>query len=290
MNNQKIAILGLGAMGSRMAVNLLKAGYTVTVWNRSPESTKPLAAKGATVATTPKLAAKEADIVISMVTDINASRAVWFDSETGALSGMVEGAIAIESSTLTVNWVKELAAEITSRGFAFLDAPVVGTRPQADSGNLVYLIGGKPETLKQAENILLSAGGGKINHVGEIGDGMAMKLAVNAMFGIQVAAFAEIIGMLTKNGLKLDKAIQCLGNLPVTSPAVNNAANLILKDNHAPMFPIDLVEKDFRYVMQTAADIEAKVPTSEVIHQVYLDAIEKGYGGDNITSVAKLFI
>ena len=290
MNNQKIAILGLGAMGSRMAVNLLKAGYTVTVWNRSPESTKPLAAKGASVATTPKLAAKEADIVISMVTDINASRAIWFDSETGALSGMVEGTIAIESSTLTVNWVKELAAEITSRGFAFLDAPVVGTRPQAASGNLVYLIGGTPETMKQAENILLSAGGGKINHVGEIGDGMAMKLAVNAMFGIQIAAFAEIIGMLTKNGLKLDKAIQCLSDLPVTSPAVNNAANLILKDNHAAMFPIDLVEKDFRYVMQTAADIEAKVPTSEAIHQVYLDAIEKGYGGDNITSVAKLFV
>ena len=141
MNNQKIAVLGLGAMGSRMAVNLLTAGYTVPVWNRSPESTKPLAAKGANLATTPKLAAKSADIVISMVTDINASKAVWLDSETGALSGMVEGAIAIESSTLTVNWIKELAAEITGQGIGFLDAPVVGTRPQADSGTLVYLVG-----------------------------------------------------------------------------------------------------------------------------------------------------
>mgnify|MGYP001800120603 CR=1 FL=1 len=290
MNNQKIAVLGLGAMGSRMAANLLKAGYTVTVWNRSPESAKPLAAKGATVANTPKLAAKSADIVISMVTDINASKAVWLDSETGALLGMRQNAIAIESSTLTVNWVKELAAETTSQGFAFLDAPVVGTRPQADSGNLVYLVGGKAEILKQAENILLSAGGGKINHVGDIGDGMAMKLAVNAMFGIQVAAFSEIIGMLTKNGLELEKAIQCLGDLPVTSPAVKNAANLILKDNHQAMFPISLVEKDFRYVMQTAADIEAKVPVSEAIYQVYLDAVDKGYDGDNITGVAKLFI
>ena len=290
MNNQKIAILGLGAMGSRMAVNLLKAGYTVTVWNRSPESTKPLAAKGANLATTPKLAAKSADIVISMVTDINASKAVWLDSETGALSGMVEGAIAIESSTLTVNWIKELAAEITGQGIGFLDAPVVGTRPQADSGNLVYLVGGKAEILKQAENILLSAGGGKINHVGEIGEGMAMKLAVNAMFGIQIAAFSEIIGMLTKNGLKLETAIQYISDLPVMSPAVKNAANLILKDNHQAMFPIDLVEKDFRYVMQTAADIKATVPISEAIHQVYLHAVDKGYGRDNITGVVKLFI
>ncbi len=117
-----------------------------------------------------------------------------------------------------------------------------------------------------------------------------MKLAVNAMFGIQVAAFAEIVGMLTKNGLELEKAIQCLGDLPVTSPAVKNAANLILKDNHAAMFPINLVDKDFRYVMQTAKDVEATVPTSEAIHQVYLDAVEKGYGGENITGVAKLFI
>ena len=167
---------------------------------------------------------------------------------------------------------------------------MVGTRPQADSGNLVYLVGGKAEILKQAENILLSAGGGKINHVGEIGEGMAMKLAVNAMFGIQIAAFSEIIGMLTKNGLKLETAIQYISDLPVMSPAVKNAANLILKDNHQAMFPIDLVEKDFRYVMQTAADIKATVPISEAIHQVYLHAVDKGYGRDNITGVVKLFI
>lgn len=290
MNKQKITVLGLGAMGSRIAANLLKANYAVTVWNRSHASAEALAAKGATVATTPKLAAKEADVVISMVTDSDASRTIWLDSETGAVCGMRQDAIAIESSTLTVNWVKELAAEITSRGVAFLDAPVVGTRPQADSGNLIYLIGGKPETLTQAEKVLLSAGGGKIHHVGDIGQGMAMKLAVNALFGIQVAAFAETIGMLTKNGLDLEKAIQCLSDLPVTSPAAKNAANLMLKGNHAPMFPIDLVEKDFRYVMQTAADVEASVPTSEAIHKVYLDAVDKGYGGDNITGVARLFI
>lgn len=289
MNKQKITVLGLGAMGSRMAANLLTAGYTVTVWNRSSASAEGLAAEGATVATTPKLAAKEADIVISMVTDSDASKAVWLDSE-GALSGMREGAIAIESSTLTVSWVKELAAEITSRGIAFLDAPVVGTRPQADSGNLIYLVGGKAETLKQAENVLLSAGGGKINHMGDIGEGMSMKLAVNAMFGIQVAAFAETIGMLTKNGFELEKAIQCLSDLPVTSPAAKNAANLMLKGNHAPMFPINLVEKDFRYMMQTSKDVEAATPISEAIHQVYLDAVDKGYGSDNITGVAKLFI
>ena len=110
------------------------------------------------------------------------------------------------------------------------------------------------------------------------------------MFGIQIAAFSEIIGMLTKNGLKLETAIQYISDLPVMSPAVKNVANLILKDNHQAMFPIDLVEKDFRYVMQTAADIKATVPISEAIHQVYLHAVDKGYGRDNITGVVKLFI
>ncbi|MBV6625838.1 MAG: NAD(P)-dependent oxidoreductase [Rivularia sp. (in: Bacteria)] len=290
MNKQKITVLGIGAMGSRMAVNLLKAGYSVTVWNRSVKPTQALAAKGAVVATTPKLAVKEADIVISMVTDSDASKAVWLDSETAALSGIRQGAIAIESSTLTVSWVKQLAAEFQNSSIAFLDAPVVGTLPQADSGNLIYLIGGEVATLKQAENVLLSAGGGKINHVGDIGEGMAMKLAVNAMFGIQIAAISEIIGMLTKNGFELEKAVQFLSELPVTSPAAKNAANLILKGNHVAMFPIDLVEKDFRYVMQTAKDVEAATLISEAIHRVYLDAAQKGYGGDNITGVAKLFI
>ena len=290
MNKQKITVLGLGAMGSRMAANLLKANYSVRVWNRSSEKTEVLVKKGAIVAATPKLAVEEADIDISMVRDCEASRKVWLDWETGSLSGMNQNAIAIESSTLTVSWVKELAAEITSRGIEFLDAPVVGTRPQADSGNLIYLIGGKPEILKQVEKVFLSAGGGKINYVGDIGQGMAMKLAVNAMFGIQVAAFSEVVGMLIKNGLELETAIQCLSELPVISPAVKNASSLILKNNHQPMFPIDLVEKDFRYIKQNAKDIAVNFPTSEAVHRVYLDAVNKRYGEDNITGVAKLFI
>lgn len=290
MNVQKITILGLGAMGSRVAANLLKAGYAVTVWNRSTKATEALAVQGAIVAPTPKVAAKDADIVISMVADTDASRSIWLDRETGAIEGLGKNAIAIESGTLTVGYIRELAAEIDNRGVAFLDAPVVGSRPQAQTGNLIYLVGGKAEILKQAENVLLTAGGAKIHHVGDIGEGIAMKLAVNMLFGIQVAALAEIIGMLTKNGLELEKAIQCLGELPVISPAAKNAANLILMGNHAPLFPINLVEKDFRYVVETAENVNAPTPVSTAIRQIYADAIALGYGGDNITGIAQLFI
>jgi 3-hydroxyisobutyrate dehydrogenase len=207
----RIAVLGIGAMGSRIAQNLLKANYQVIVYSRSSDKARFLVEQGAVYSATPREAAEQAEIVISMVADNEASRSIWLDPETGAAMGLSQNAIAIESSTLTVEWTKELAAEIESRGAAFLDAPVVGSRPQAEAGKLVYLVGGKTETLTQSQNILLSAGGSTIHHVGSIGQGMAMKLAVNALFGIQVAALAEMVGMLTKNGVTRAKAIECLG-------------------------------------------------------------------------------
>jgi 3-hydroxyisobutyrate dehydrogenase-like beta-hydroxyacid dehydrogenase len=285
----RIAILGTGAMGSRMAQNLLNANHQVIVYNRTPDKVKSLVDRGAIYAETPKEASEQADLVISMVIDNDVSRKVWLDPETGALAGLSKNAIAIESSTLTVDWTRELGREIERRGVAFLDAPVVGSRPQADAGKLIYLVGGEAETLDRVRDVLLSAGASTIHHVGSTSQGMAMKLAVNALFGIQVAALAEILGMLTKNGIDLAKAIECLGGLPVTSLAAKNAGNLMLTNNHAPLFPIDLVEKDFRYVIQTAQAVDASIPASSAIQNIYQQAIANGYGGDNITGVAQLF-
>ncbi|MBE9014636.1 NAD(P)-dependent oxidoreductase [Chroococcidiopsidales cyanobacterium LEGE 13417] len=286
----RIAVLGIGAMGSRVAQNLLKANHQVIVYNRTAEKAMPLVNQGAVYAATPREAAAQADIVISMVADNEVSRSVWLDSTIGAVLGLRKDAIAIESSTLTVDWTTELAKEIASRGVAFLDAPVVGSRPQADAGKLIYLVGGEAETLAKVQDILLSAGASAVHHVGSNGQGMAMKLAVNALFGIQVAALAEIVGMLTKNGITSAKAIECLGELPVISPAAKVAGNLMLAQNHAPLFPIELVEKDFRYVIQTAQAVEALIPTSAAVRDVYQTAIADGYGSDNITGVAQLFI
>ncbi|MBW4505247.1 MAG: NAD(P)-dependent oxidoreductase [Scytonematopsis contorta HA4267-MV1] len=286
----RIAVLGMGAMGFRVAQNLLNASHEVIVYNRTKDKAMPLLEQGAIYAATPREAAEQAEIVISMVTDDDVSRTLWLDKENGAALGLSKNAIAIESSTLTVGWVKELAKKIESQGAVFLDAPVVGSRPQADAGKLIYLVGGNPEILSQAENILLSAGGAAIHHVGSIGQGMAMKLAVNALFGIQVAALAEIIGMLSKNGIEPAKAMECLAELPVISPAAKNAGNLMLAHNHTPMFPVNLVEKDFRYAIQTAQAVKALAPASTVVREIYQEAITKGYGDDNITGVIQLFI
>ncbi|MCA1995243.1 MAG: NAD(P)-dependent oxidoreductase [Coleofasciculus sp. S288] len=285
----RVALLGTGAMGIRIAQNLLKANHQVVVYNRTAEKTMPLINQGAVYASTPREAAEQGEIVIGMVTDNDASRTIWLSPETGAVAGLSKDSIAIESSTLTVAWIKELAAAIESRRAAFLDAPVVGSRLQADAGKLIYLVGGKAETLAQVQNILLSAGSSTIHHVGDIGQGMAMKLAVNALFGIQVAALAEIIGMLTRNGITSAKAMECLGELPIISPAAKGAGSLMLMNNHAPMFPVHLVEKDFRYVIQTAQSVDAPVPTSTAIRDIYQGAIAQGYGDDNITGIVQLF-
>lgn len=285
-----IAVLGLGAMGSRIAMNLINAGHSVIVWNRSPHPTTALAAQGATVAPSPKAAAEAAEIVMSMVTDNEASQAVWLDRETGAVLGLGKDAIAIESSTLTVDWTKELAAAIERRGAAFLDAPVVGSRPQAEAGKLISLVGGKAEILTQVQDVLLDAGSSTIHHIGEVGQGMAMKLAVNALFGVQVAALAEIIGILAKSGVASAKAMACLSELPVISPAAKHAGGLMLVQNHTPLFPIELVAKDFGYMVKTAQATDASHPVSIAIRNIYQEAIAQGYGNDNITGVIQLFI
>ncbi len=284
----KVAVLGLGAMGSRMSRNLLKAGHEVTVYNRSPERAQTLESEGATPAETPREAAERSEIVVSMVADDDASRDIWLSEETGASSGLGEGTVAIESSTLTPDWVWELSEKIRGRGAGFLDAPVVGSRPQAEAGQLIYLVGGETRTFERVRPVL-EVMGGAVHHVGPIGQGAVLKLAVNALFGVQVAAVGELLGMVRKLGVKESKAIEILGQTPVMSPAAKGVAGLMESRNFAPTFPIDLVEKDFRYVVEAARSVDAKTPTSTAVHEVYKLARKSGYGDDNIAGVAQLF-
>lgn len=285
-----IAMIGLGAMGSRLAQNLLKAGYPVVVYNRTVEKAQPLVEQGATLASTPRAAVEQSDVAIAMVTDDEISRQAWLAPETGATFGLMPDKTAIEMSTLTVDWVRELGAAIAQRGAGFLEAPVVGSRPQAEAQKLISLVGGSTETLTQVQAILTDAGVARIHHIGAVGQGMAMKLAVNALFGIQVVALAELLGLLSKGGVPPEAAMACLGELPVLSLAAKGAGSLMVAQNHAPLFPIELVEKDFRYVTQTAERLEAAMPTSSAVLETYRRAIAQGHGSENITGVVHRFV
>ncbi|MBH23985.1 MAG: 3-hydroxyisobutyrate dehydrogenase [Myxococcales bacterium] len=284
----QVAFIGLGAMGVRMAARLVEAGYPVTVTNRTAARAEPLVANGARWAESPAAAAAEAELVISMVTDVAASRAVWCDPERGALARLREGAIAIEASTLTPGWIDELAAAAGDAGARFLAAPVVGTRPHAESGRLTWLVGGDVATLAEAHPAL-QVMGGSIHHVGEVTQGAVMKLAVNALFGVQVAALAEILGVLSRAGVAVEDAVAVLEQMAISSPAAKVVGAAIAARQYAPMFPIELVEKDFGYVVAAAEALGAEVPAAAAARAVYRRACEAGYGEHNINGVAQLF-
>ncbi|MFB9991641.1 NAD(P)-dependent oxidoreductase [Deinococcus oregonensis] len=282
-----VAVLGLGAMGSRVARRLLSGGLSVTVYNRSPSVAHALEAEGARRAETAKQAAEGADIVIAMVTDDAASRAVW-DGDEGALAGLTPGAAALESSTLTPTRMRELAVQIGARGGHFLDAPVVGSRPQAEAGQLIFLVGGDAQVLAQVQPILqhLSAA---VHHVGQVGQGTAMKLAVNALFAVQVAALGELLGLLRVAGIEEARTAQVLGALPVMSPAAKGGLTSMVARDFTPLFLVRLVEKDLGYATGEARALGTDLPLTSAVREVFVRAVNAGSGSQYLTAVAQLF-
>jgi 3-hydroxyisobutyrate dehydrogenase len=289
MNELKVAVLGLGAMGARMARRLIEAGHDVTVYNRNSERATPLVDAGARWASTPREAASGREVVIAMVRDDDASRAVWLDPQTGALRALAPGAVAVECSTLTPGWSRRLAAAATEAGRRVLEAPVVGSRPQAEAGQLAILAGGDAETLEAARPAL-DALAGAVHHVGPVGAGATMKLVVNTLFAAQVALFGELLGVCRAAGITAGSALEVLGALPVTSPALKGVGGLVVAGKFAPMFPIELVEKDLGYLVATAEAADCDAPTSRAVREVYDRARDAGLSDENIAAVVKLFI
>ncbi|MGP8432411.1 NAD(P)-dependent oxidoreductase [Paraburkholderia fungorum] len=282
-----VSVLGLGAMGSRMAANLIKAGHHVNVWNRSPQAVSALVGAGAKAARTPKEAANGADFVVAMLRDNEASQQVWLDADSGALQGMSAGAVAIESSTLTAEWIRDLGAQMSRRGVSLLEAPVVGSTPQAEAAQLIYFAGGDDDTFARTEH-LLKAMGSAITHVGPLGYGALTKLSTNTLLGIHVTAIAELICMLKRSNADVTRVLEAVATTPVWSAAAGRISASMLAGNFAPQFPVELIEKDFGYTLQTAGS-DASAPTIAASRNVFRTAIEHGLGKDNMTSVVKLF-
>lgn len=284
----RIAFLGLGAMGSRMATRLIDAGHSVAVWNRSIARVAPLVDRGSTAAESPRDAARDADVVLSMVRDDAASERVWLDPVDGALHALGEHSIAIECSTVSVPHVAALAAAFGQANRTLVDAPLAGSRPQADAGALLFFIGG-PAAVVDAVKPVLQPLAGAVHHTGDVGSGTVVKLMVNALFGVQLATVAELIGFATKAGLDTEAAINVLGNTPVCSPAARAAAEAMLAGNWAPAFPIDLVAKDFGLITMSAQHLSAQLPIAHTTGTVYNEGVARGLSTDNITGIAQLY-
>src|SRR5258706_3167222 len=272
---QNVTLLGLGIMGTGMANNLLKAGFPLTIWNRTRSKAETFASQGARVAATPREAASEADVIISMVGDDNASRTVWLGDE-GALAGAKSGAILVESSTLSPEWIHELADLAKKAGHPFLDAPVMGSKKSAAEGSLRYLVGGDATTLEQVRPILEKLGT-EILHMGPTGAGETMKLINNMMGAVHIAAVSEGIVLAERAGLDMQQVVSIILNGPSASPMVKLKLDRMMTRNYDNTdFSLRWMQKDAGYAVELAKDYNLPLKTVEAAYEVLQMARDKG--------------
>jgi len=283
-----VTVLGLGAMGSRMALSLLEAGHSVTVWNRNPARTAPLVEKGAKSAATPAEAVAQAEFAISMVRDVEASRSLWLDTGTGALAALPAGAVAIESSTITVEWAKELAGIFGKQGKQLIDAPVSGSRKQADAKELIFLAGGEAAAVERATPILLAVGK-LVQHLGSAGAGTAIKLMVNASLAAQLASVVELLAMAERLGIGAEQAMEVYNSTVVASAWIKANTPALLARDYAPQFTVELIEKDLNYALAAAEDVKVGVPVTQATQRAFATALAHGLAEENLTALAEVY-
>jgi 3-hydroxyisobutyrate dehydrogenase len=270
-------------MGAGMAANLVKAGYPLAVYNRTLAKAQPLASAGARLAATPAEAARGASVVIGMLADDAASREVWTGKD-GALQGVKEGAILIESSTVSPAWIAEFAGLAAQHGAELLDAPVTGSRAQAAAGQLTFLVGGTERTL-EAATAVLTAMSKQIVHLGPAGSGAKMKLINNFLCGVQAASLAEGLAWIERSGLDPKKALSILNAGAPASPLLGAISERMINRNYGVNFLLKLMAKDMRYAEDEAATCNVSLTTAEVSRALFDNAIAKGFGEQDMASV-----
>ncbi|MGA9041139.1 MAG: NAD(P)-dependent oxidoreductase [Terriglobales bacterium] len=283
MSKPRVAILGVGLMGSGMAGRLLSASFPLSVYNRNREKAQVFADAGAFLANSPREAVARSEIIISMLVDDGASRSVWFGDD-GALAGASPGAVLIESSTVTVGWIKELAAAATRQGCELLDAPVTGSKPQAASGELRFLVGGDAKALEIARPVL-SVLGNDIIHFGPNGSGAVMKLINNFMSGVQAASLAEATAFIQASGLDREKALAVLTNGAPGSPLVKLLSARAKAGDFTPNFVLRLMAKDLSYAIEEGRHHQIDLRTAAGALAVFQQAIASGYGEKDFSAV-----
>jgi 3-hydroxyisobutyrate dehydrogenase len=274
-------------MGAGMAGRLLSAGFPLAVYNRSHAKTEPFFGKGALAASTPREAAARADVVISMVADDVASRDVWL-GENGALAGAKRDAVLIESSTLSVGWVRELATAVEQSGCRFLDAPVTGTKPHAASGELLFLVGGPGDVLESVRPVL-SVMSREVIHLGPLGSGAMMKLVNNFVCGVQAASFAEGLAMVYAAGLDQAMAVRILTEGAPGSGIVKRVAAQLGVEGGDPNFALRLMAKDLSYAVKEASAKGIRLQTATSALDIFQQAVASGYGDEDFSAVTKVF-
>jgi 3-hydroxyisobutyrate dehydrogenase-like beta-hydroxyacid dehydrogenase len=271
-----VAFLGLGAMGAPMAANLVTEGFTVRVWNRTPERAAALA--GATSAKTPREAASGAEFVITMLADDQAVQQVSLGAD-GLLGGLADGAIHLSMSTISLSETRRLAAAHAQRGRAYLAAPVFG-RPDAARARLLWIVpGGPAEAITEAEPIFAALGQGTFP-MANAERAVLAKLVGNFMIGATVEALGEALVLAEKGGIEPDQMLALLTGTLFGTPVYRNYGARIARTEFTPPgFALPLALKDFRLILDAAAEVKAPMPLAELVEDRISVALGLGRAG-----------
>jgi 3-hydroxyisobutyrate dehydrogenase-like beta-hydroxyacid dehydrogenase len=254
-----------------MATNLVKAGYEVSVWNRSARQH----VEGAQTAISPANAATDADVVWMCVADTAAVERVQF-AEDGAEQSLKEGAIVVDSSTISPSATLRFAERVAARGAHWVDAPVTGSKIGAENGQLIFIVGGAPEAVEFLQP-LFKAMGKTVIHVGETGKGQSAKICMNLQIAMIYEGFAEGMTLAKKLGVEPQKMIELIQASMIRSGVVDYKAPFVLRADYSPNFPLRLMHKDIHLLLDTAKEVRVKLPALETVDEIYELSSEEGW-------------
>jgi 3-hydroxyisobutyrate dehydrogenase-like beta-hydroxyacid dehydrogenase len=261
-----IGFIGLGLMGRPMVANLLKAGHPVTVWNRTASRADELVAQGAKLAASPREVAAASEVVFTIVSDPPALESVlWGDN--GLFSGLRKGSVLVDSSTVSPGLARRAATAAAAQGCEFLEAPVTGGTWGAEKGELVFMVGGEEATLKRVEPVL-GVMGKRFFHLGPVGAGQTVKLAMNLLLVLEAEAFAEALALVKGAGLAGEKLFEVMQSSMGRSGLLDIKGAMMLKGEYKPSFPLRLMHKDVGLALDLANQLGVPLPSGAATREV----------------------
>lgn len=285
-----VGLIGTGTIGGGIAHNLIKAGHHLKVWNRTAAKTSSLVKCGATLATSPADAAGGVAYIITCVADDDSSREVW-TGRNGILSGeLTPEAIAIECTTISLDWVLSLSALLNGARLRYIDCPVTGGPGGAQSGSLTVFAGADDDDLSAARSVL-SAFSSNVMHFGPPGAGTTFKLISNLMSAVQIVGLAEAIGIAEKSGLDMHAFINGLTSIGAGSPIVRAFATQMVDRRHNYVsFPVRLMHKDASYAADMASQMGQNLRLSATAIDILEAALAAGLGDRNLSAVVDVVV
>ncbi len=282
---QKVGFVGLGTMGAAMAANLARAGFPLTVWNRTPGRAGPLVALGAVEAPSPREVARASDVVVTCVTDSPQVAEVLFGPD-GLAEGLASGSMLIDCSTISPASAREMAARLAVGGVAMLDAPVSGGSEGAVAGTLTIMVGGEPSDVERAHDVL-HAMGRTVTHLGPIGSGQVAKAVNQVILCGTYLGVAEGVALAMKAGMDVERLVSALAGGAAGSWVLQNRSGRMIADSYPLGFKIALHRKDMAIALELSRSVGAVLPVAALAATLEDGLIAQGHGDDDNSALAR---